>query len=266
MNPASTSTIARIIRRARRELGLPLDPLEKAVRLFGRAHPTATFVQIGANDGVARDPLRLEVERRRWTGVMVEPVPYVFKRLEERYGNHPRVRLEMCAIAEEPGLRPFYHVREAAPGEAIWPWYHALGSFKREVLLSHASFIPDIENRVSEVQVPCVTFNDLCVRSGLPYLDLLQVDTEGYDYEVLRSVDFEAWRPRFVMYEHHHLATADRCAARKLLTEQGYLTFEHGLDTAALDSTRLGPEDETLRRLFINATDQPTKALDQPPT
>jgi FkbM family methyltransferase len=251
--------LPRVIGRLRRELGLPLDRIEAAVQMFGAAHPNATFVQVGANDGVARDPLRMQVERRLWSGIMVEPVPYVFKRLEERYGNHPRVQLEMSAVAEEPGVLPFYHLREAEPGEEVWTWYHALGSFKREVVLSHKSFIPDIEDRLTQTEVPCVNFNVLCERRGLTHLDLLQIDTEGYDYEILRSVDLTVWRPRLIIYEHHHLSADDHRAARNLLTNAGYLTFEHGLDTAALDATRLGPADKALHKFFLKTPDSPAR-------
>lgn len=256
--------IPRAVGRVRRDLGLPLDRIEAAVYKFGAAHPDATFVQIGANDGVARDPLRTQVERRRWWGIMVEPVPYVFKKLEERYGDHPRVQLEMSAIAEVPGVMPFYHLRQAREGEDVWNWYHALGSFRREVVLSHKSLIPDIEDRLVETQVSCTDFDSLCIRGGLPHLDLLQMDTEGYDYQILRSIDLATWRPRLIIYEHHHLSPNDRRAAREMLTAQGYLTFEHGLDTAALDSTRIGPADKALRRLFLSTPDRPASPLEEP--
>lgn len=249
--------LPRLTGRIRRELGLPLDRIEAAVHRFGAAYPEATFVQVGANDGVARDPLRMQVERRRWRGIMVEPVPYVFKRLEERYGHHPRVQLEMSAIAERSAVLPFYHLREAKEGEEVWSWYHALGSFRREVVLSHKAFIPDIEDRLTETQVPCIDFNSLCAGAGLTHVDLLQMDTEGYDYQILRSIDLTVWRPRMIIYEHHHLSSDERRAARELMTTQGYLTFEHGLDTAALDSTRLGPVDKAILKLFVNTTDRP---------
>lgn len=231
-------------------MGIPADQIERAIQLFGAAHAEAVFIQVGANDGMARDPLRLQIECRRWNGVMVEPVPYVFKRLATRYGNHPRIRLEQAAIADREDNLPFYHLREAAPGEKVWDWYHALGSFRREVVLKHDNFIPDIASRLVETQVPCTTLDSLCRRHGLAGVDLLFVDTEGYDYEILRTVDFTKLRPRMLVYEHIHLSGPDRQAARDLLTRQGYWHFEHGLDTAALDSTRIDAADQALARLF----------------
>src|SRR5947208_7530018 len=59
----------------------PYPRLDWVIERFGDAHPEATFIQIGANEGHELDPLTGPIERRRWTGVMVEPVPYVFERL-----------------------------------------------------------------------------------------------------------------------------------------------------------------------------------------
>lgn len=245
-----SSLLSRAWGRLNRTLGLRRDQIEVAVQLFGAAYPEATFVQIGANDGQARDPLRIQIERRRWHGVMVEPVPYVFQRLRTRYGKHPRVRLEMSAIADREGVMPFYHLRKAQPGEKVWKYYHALGSFRRDVVLNHRGLVPDIDERLVETEVPCTTFSELCKRHGIAQLDLLQIDTEGYDYEILKTIDFARWRPRLIVYEHYHLSPADRTAARERLGTLGYTTFEHGLDTVALDRSRLTPRDARIAKLF----------------
>lgn len=236
--------------RLRRLVGLPVDRMEAVMQHFGAAHGDAIFIQVGANDGVALDPLRIQVERRRWRGVMVEPVPYVFERLQSRYGAHPRVQLENSAIAVTEGTLPFYHLKEAEPGESVWAFYHALGSFRRDVILKHRDVIPDIDDRLVETAVPCITFTGLGEKHDLQRVDLLQMDTEGYDWEILRHVDFTRWRPRLIVYEHSHLSEDNRKAAQNLLTEQGYAWFEHGLDTAALDVHNINKGDRRLVKFF----------------
>ena len=43
-----------------------------------------TFLQIGAYDGVAGDPLRpIILDDERWSGVLVEPQPSAFERLKQ---------------------------------------------------------------------------------------------------------------------------------------------------------------------------------------
>jgi FkbM family methyltransferase len=248
----------RAIAKARRSIGFPMDRIEALMRRFGAAHPDAFFIEIGANDGFARDPLRLEIKRRRWRGIMVEPVPYVFEWLRERYGSHPRIALEQAAIAERDGVLPFYHLREATPGEQVWGWYHALGSFNRDVVLSNRDLVPDIEDRLVETKVPAMTFAQLCEKHDVDDVDLVLIDTEGYDYEILKSMDLAARRPRLVVYEHLHLSSEDRAAARGMLEAEGYITFEDDLDTAALDTTRLSPKDRRLHRFVARTRDRPT--------
>ena len=62
-------------------------------------------------------------------------------------------------------------------------------------------------------------------------VDVLQIDTEGYDYQVLRHFDFASSRPQVVMFEHRHLSQDDRDAADNLLVMHGYSLKRHEFDT-----------------------------------
>lgn len=226
------------------------NPVKDVIRLFGKTHPQAVFIQIGANDGMALDPLRTQVVCRRWSGVMVEPVPYVFERLKQRYGKHPRITLVNAAIADQEAMLPFYSLGEPKPGEEVWGWYHALGSFRKDVVLKHQYLIPDIEKRIEEIQVQSMRFETLCAQTGITRIDLLQMDTEGYDYEIIRRIPFAQFKPKLIIYEHQHLSAEDRIACRDLLHRQGYISFESGIDTAALSAAHLGPSDHALQQIF----------------
>lgn len=219
----------------------PERPLEQVVFALAQALPDATFVQVGAHDGTQLDPLREAILGSRWTGVMVEPVPYVFERLALRYGDHPRLTLENVAIADVDGRLPFHLLRQADhDDEDVWRWYDALGSFRREVVLSHAHLVPDIEERIETIEVPCVTFDTLCARNGLDHVDVVQIDTEGYDRQVLELIDVPRLRPCLVLYEHLHLDAASRDAAEDLLTGHGFRLASDGMDTLAVDDRALG--------------------------
>ena len=219
----------------------------RIVRAFGRAYPTATFVQIGTNDGRKHDPIRASVVREQWTGVMVEPVPDVFSRLVANYGGHPRIKLENVAVAATSGEAPFYYVPQAAPGEQLPSWYDELGSFNKEVVLKHRDRIPRLEERLSCMTVPCVTFDELCRRNGIAAVDLLHTDTEGYDFEIIKTVDLQRTRPLLLIYEHKHFDAATREACRERLRSADYALFEEGADTWCADQR---PRDERHRRFL----------------
>ena len=45
-------------------------------------------------------------------------------------------------------------------------------------------------------------------RHHVKKIDLLQIDVEGYDYELLKSFNFERIKPQLIRYEHRHLKLA----------------------------------------------------------
>src|SRR5262249_33679261 len=143
-----------------------------------------------------------------WRGVMVEPVPHIFERLQENCGKAPRWQLENVAIAEQDGDLPFYHVAPASDAKDLPGWYEGLGSFRRDIVLKHADAIPDIEKRIVTTKVRCLTFESLCCKNGVGEVDLIHIDAEGFDDRIIRQIDFDSHRPRLLIYEHFHLEPA----------------------------------------------------------
>jgi len=220
--------------RARRLVARLAGP--RLIRAFGEAFPAAVFVEIGANDGEQHDHLRPLILERQWRGVMVEPVPYVFERLRRNYADVDRVAVENAAISDQDGQRPFFHLAPVADyrNEGLPQWYDGIGSFSRASVLDHQRLIPDIESRLVETEVPCLTFDSLVAKHGLGQVDLLLVDTEGYDYEVLRHIDLDRHRPALVIYEHYHLSEGDQASCEGALRAAGYETMSEGFDTWCL--------------------------------
>lgn len=220
----------------------PTRPIEQVLDVFARAHPRASFVQVGSNDGVRFDPICLQIRTRPWTGIMVEPVPYLFARLEVHYGDSRRLRLENSAIADHDGAQPFYFLAEAPGDDAVPDWYDALGSFRRDVVLSHRVDIPDIEDRLRVIDVPCLTFESLCDKHRVDHVDLVHIDTEGYDFEVIKLIDLDRWQPTVLLFEHKHLSAVDRTACAAHLEANGYELLADDTDTLCIRRTTLAAE------------------------
>src|ERR1700692_184685 len=68
------------------------------VKLIATTFPQGTpffFVNIGANDGVAGDPLVDLIRHNGWCkGIFVEPVSFLFERLRKNYGSSDRFIFE----------------------------------------------------------------------------------------------------------------------------------------------------------------------------
>lgn len=244
--PAS-AFLRRLLHRARTRLPSERyqDDLNLVLLEFARVRPRATFVQVGAHDGHEQDPLRRHIKSRNWSGVMIEPVPYVFRRLESAYANEPKIQLVNAAIAPTAGTATLYHLPESSePGLPLW--YDALASFSREVIAKHREFIPDIESRIEPIEVPTITFDDLCRQTGIDRLDVVQIDTEGYDYEIIKLIDLKRLTPTMLMYEHIHLSPEDQTECEGLLMAHDYEIFFDVMNTMALHIPSLGKSDSNL--------------------
>lgn len=193
---------------------------DRLIALFGEIFPEAFVVQIGANDGTAGDPLVEGFRKTRWSGLLVEPVPYLYEMLVARYRGRPGMQLECAAISTRDGEAPLYRLR-SIPGQTP-EWFNQLASLDREVLLKHRASIPEIDSLLIEERVPTVRLDTLLARHGIGRIDLLVIDTEGHDLEIVRTLDLTRFRPTLLMFEHQHLSEDDKQAAYGLLKTAGY--------------------------------------------
>jgi FkbM family methyltransferase len=217
-----------------RAFGSPIDTMLYALTI---SRPRVFFVQVGSNDAVAGDPLRPFLWNRHWRGLMVEPVGYVFKRLSAHYGADERFTLVNAAIGEADGPRAFYHFPEGMEGLPVW--YDQLGSFSLETVKAAAATLPGLGERIQTTMVSCMTFETLAAKHAVGSLDVIHVDTEGYDYQILKLVDLRRHHPTLLIYEHKILSPADRAAAQALVRSSGYVLMEVGGDTLALSTEAL---------------------------
>ena len=225
-----------LLRRIYRRLTRGPQSLEGLIHRRLRGLSSVFFVQVGSNDGNHGDPISSFIRReRRWSGIFVEPVPEIFRRLKLSYGPDPRFIYENVLIGTSREPTKFYYVDERAKqdlGDAVPYWYDQLGSFNRNHIVKHLNGL--LEPYIVEAELPSVPLPELLDRNQVKHIDLLHIDTEGFDYEVLMQFDFERFRPAVVLYEHKHLNPELRSKAQELLQGYGYTLRPRTDDTLAL--------------------------------
>ena len=107
-------------------------------------------------------------------------------------------------------------------------WYDQLGSFDRNHIVKH--FGTKIEPYIIESQVRACTLSEVLQRNHIDQIHLLHVDTEGYDYEVLKQLDFSKHKPCIIYIEHAHLGMPDKLNMLALLHGHGYSVCDCGMD------------------------------------
>jgi FkbM family methyltransferase len=233
------------------------DLLGNAISDLLQSNPKPFFVQIGGFDGVSFDPLRRRIVENNLAGLIVEPVPDCFEKLKALYAGCPNITAVNCAIAEHDSERTIWRFNPVAVERGLLPpHFGGIISFVMEDLLKEtgalAASCPDEEtmtvlrSQLRPVAVQCRTMDGVLREHGVERVDILQIDTEGYDYVVLKLFDFAKYRPAIVHYEHQHLGSEDSAAAETLLRSHGYRLRRGTYDTLAV---RDGKQDATRGRV-----------------
>ena len=189
--------------------------------LRARQKGTIHVLQIGAFDGHACDPLLEILQDENVSAILVEPQKIPYEHLVARYATNPRVCLINAAVAERDGVIKLY-----VPGSSPSP--------NASLIAQHHRRFGSDAKEVHEVQVSSVSVGSLVKRFRGERLHLLQVDTEGMDYQIVKWFFDASIEPDVLNFESLHLSKSERLASRQLLKAKGYWWIESDQDTFAL--------------------------------
>lgn len=161
------------------------------------------FVELGANDGRFQSNTLHYEQIRGWRGVLVEPSPDLWRRCREN--RSPRDHIVNAAC-----------VSFGYAGKAVRLLYSNAMSVALDVETdigdpaAHAElgrqFLAAGET-VFEFEAPARTLNSILQEAGAPArIDFLSLDVEGAEIEVLKGIDHEAFRFRYMLVECRDIA------------------------------------------------------------
>lgn len=191
------------------------------------------FVQVGASDGLTTDPLHELVVELKLTGILIEPLPDKFEELKRNYEFQSQLRFENIAVARNGGRQTIYRVKTdtGAPvglqGSASFDPQHVLRQVSRAGL-------GEPTRHIAQVEVPTLTLEQVLARHQFTHVDLLQIDTEGFDFEVVKLAIESGIYPDIINYEYVHLPPKARLECRLLLAAHNYSFMDVGMDTLAV--------------------------------
>ncbi len=209
-----------------------------------------TFVSAGASDGVTSDPVYPLFERWGGSGVAVEPVPFLFDRLQRNYAHLTEVTCLPMALAAESGRSEIWYIDAGhggleyitqAVGNRREEPLHRTIDLLREVahqiptdLPIHPDHAPvvrpevgsgiphGIEDHIRSSAVDAVTFDDLVERGELDHVDLVNLHIGDEDYEVFSAIDWKRWRPKVLILHMYGMSEQEDADVLQTLTELGY--------------------------------------------
>ncbi len=176
--------------------GVPLDA--KLDELFGECRD-GVFIELGAHDGLTQSNTAFLEFSRGWTGLLIEP---------------SRVRYNEC-VRNRPGSIVFH----GACVSNTYPTKTVEGDFDGRLMSSVGG--ERLQHKEASLSVvPAFTLESLLESKNITKIDLLSLDTEGYELEVLRGLNLTIYRPRYLLIEVY---TKDYESILSFLQSYGYV-------------------------------------------
>ena len=152
------------------------------------------LVQIGTNNGKDEfnkickdsDPSKI---------ILVEPNSLLNSEILANYNGVNNVFIENAAIMEANRGIVSLVIPAAIRGKKSINGiiYHS----------GHFSLLPmdDWGDKFVTLEAPSMSFNELCAKYSINNIHYLQIDTEGYDVEIIKAIDFEKINIDIICYE-----------------------------------------------------------------
>lgn len=187
------------------------------------------FLQIGAMDGVKHDDLYTHVMNNEWSGVLVEPLPDMFERLVENYSDKMWLKFENSAIVsgDETEVTIYRVPPEKIKEQNLPDWLDGCSTIKTDGYLEEA-----LQHMVP-VTVNAMRYEELLQKYNTDKFDLIQIDTEGYDYEIFLQILKVGLTADLYKIEIAHITYSKAVWMQWVLGQAGYKTFIDGYDLVA---------------------------------
>ena len=196
------------------------------------------FVQIGANDGIRFDPIYgfVKANRHQVSGIVIEPLSAYFDQLCDTYRTFPNITPLNKAIHTSEKEMLIYQV--SPDRHSDYPsWVTGISSFNKDKLIDSDGVDP---GAIISEAVQCISLDQLIRENDLSSIDLLQIDTEGYDYEIISAIDFSLVKPKLIHFEHglpkNIMSRQNLDKLRDLLHSNGYELWMKEWDALAYRS------------------------------
>jgi|TARA_R110000772_G_scaffold212208_4_gene322780 FkbM family methyltransferase len=150
-----------------------------------------TFVEIGCCDfNTLRD-----LCDSGWRGIMVDPhKPYL-----DNISDHENLTKVNTAVGLYDGKTTFKRISDEYIKSVDDENYKGMGTITNVTTLDTSKILKD---NLEIYEVPLTTFNTMLTSLGITTIDYLKIDTEGMDFDILKSIDYTKYNINIIRMEH----------------------------------------------------------------
>ena len=146
------------------------------------------FCEFGACDGVELSNSYLLEKNFNWQGIVCEPAKFYKKKIKE----NRKCNIELKCVSNIEGEQIDFK-------ETVDKCFSTVNKYSKDD--KHTK-----ERRNGKIyKVETISLNNLLLKYNCPNnFDYLSVDTEGSEYEIISSLDFNTYSPKIITIEHNY--------------------------------------------------------------
>jgi len=174
--------------------------IKKILQSIFEENEIKELIQIGANDGLSFDVLNFFIKKYETKSLLVEPIKENFTLLKENYKNLDFIKFENSAISVNAEISYLYKV-DSQHIQKYGSHIPAIPSFDKKHLINHG-----VKNKhIILEKVNSITILDLINKHKINNLDLLFIDTEGYDGKIVNNFLSTVNARPIIIFEYIHI-------------------------------------------------------------
>lgn len=152
------------------------------------------FLEVGANNGFSESNTYYLERFRNWQGILIEPIPHLY---QECVKERPKSQVFNCAL-----------VSQDFPDNEIEMMYGHLmslvtGAFDDDKIEAERVAIAGRKLGFTpyKIKVPAKTLTSILDEANVDKINFFSLDVEGFELNALQGLDFDKYRPEFMLVE-----------------------------------------------------------------
>ena len=164
---------------------------EHILDFFFKKKKDGFVVDIGAADGVSNSNSR-KLILDGWSGLLVEPNPNNYNKLVNLYNENDKIKILNVGCSFENGNDLIFYVDQNDEFEQLSTF--SLEQVQKCKEIYGCEFV--------EKKIDVVKTSDIFSKNNISKINFLSVDTESFDYNVIKGIDFEKVEIDLICVEH----------------------------------------------------------------
>ncbi len=178
------------------------QPITKRILDYIKDIKNGFYIEAGAYDGILQSNTKFLEDEYKWSGMLIEPSPQIFKLLEN---NRPdNININTCLVSSNYKNKTIEGAFDNGP-------------------MSSVNNIRKIQD-ATIISVPCDTLENILNNNFIKHIDFMTIDTEGYEFEVLEGLNLNINRPTYLLIE---IYLHDKDKIFNYLEQYNYLFLEN---------------------------------------